>query len=137
MESILVSEYMDRNPHAIHFQASVTEAVNSLLAEKITGAPVVDDDNRLVGFVSEQDCIKELLNDTFYAADSPSVSAVMSSQVKTVSPTTSVFEIAEAMAKQPPKNYPVVENGKLIGLLSRRLILKALVETNMAGQVHA
>ena len=137
MESILVRDYMDRDPHAIRQNSSVEDAVSVLLKHHITGAPVVDQDNNLVGFVSEQDCIQELLNDSFYASDSPSVGAVMNKSVKTVSPDHSIIEIAEAMAKQPPKNYPVVENGKLVGLLSRRLILKALLETNMAGHVHA
>ncbi len=137
MESILVKDHMDRDPHAIQQNTSVEEAVEMLLKHKITGAPVVDDRNHLVGFLSEQDCIQELLNDSFYASDSPWVSSVMNKTVKTVSPENSIIEIAEAMAKQPPKNYPVVEDGKLVGLLSRRLILKALLETNMAGHVHA
>ena len=137
MDSILVKDYMDPNPHAILSNASVAEAVSVLLDANISGAPVVDSANHLVGFVSEQDCIKELLNDTFYASDSPSVVSVMTSNVTTVGPGASILEIAENMAKHAPRNYPVVESGKLIGLLSRRHILKGLVDTNKAGHAHA
>ena len=137
MESILVKDYMDRNPHAILNNASVEEAVAVLLDANISGAPVVDGENHLVGFVSEQDCIKELLNDTFYASDSPSVVSVMMRNVITVDPESSILEIAETMSRDRPKNYPVVDGGKLVGLLSRSLILKGLVETNKAGHVHA
>ena len=137
MHSILVRDYMDVNPHAIFVESSVEQAVLILLREKISGAPVIDHQKRLVGFVSEQDCIKEQLNDSFYANDSPSVAWVMQKDVKTVSLNTSILEVAETMAKRPPKNYPVVEGGKLVGLISRRLILSALLESNRAGYAHA
>lgn len=128
MQSILIKDFMDSNPHAINQETSISEAVKMLVAQKITGAPVIDDNKHLVGFVSEQDCIKEMLNDAFYHNESPSVKNVMSTDVKTVTPGTSLLQVAEAMAKSPPKNYPVVEGSKLVGLISRRLILKALSE---------
>ncbi|VUD56593.1 Inosine-5'-monophosphate dehydrogenase [Thalassocella blandensis] len=137
MHSILVKDYMDRNPHAILISASVRDVVAFLMKEKVMGAPVIDAENNLVGFVSEQDCIKQMLNDAFYCEDSQSVSAVMTTKVSTVSPETSIVEVAEAMSKGPPKNYPVVAEGKLVGLMSRRLILQALLETNEDCFIHA
>ncbi len=136
MHSILVEDYMDSDPHAILHTATVRDVVASLMKEQIPGAPVVDEQKNLVGFVSEQDCIQEMLNDTFYCEESPSVTAVMTPNVKTVAPDTSIVEIAEQMAKSPPKNYPVCSGGKLIGLISRRLILKALLETNEDCYIH-
>lgn len=121
---------MIQNPHAINQSLAVRSAVNVLMKEQIPGAPVVDDANVLVGFVSEQDCIREMLNDAFYCDESPSVTTVMSKDVMTASPETSILELAESMSKNLPKNYPVVENGKLVGLISRRLILRALIENN-------
>lgn len=136
MHSILVEDYMDSDPHAILHTATVRDVVASLMKAQIPGAPVIDEDKNLVGFVSEQDCIQEMLNDTFYCEESPSVTAVMTTNVKTVAPDTSIVEIAEQMAKSPPKNYPVCSGGKLIGLISRRLILKALLETNEDCYIH-
>ncbi|WNO11010.1 CBS domain-containing protein [Teredinibacter sp. KSP-S5-2] len=128
MQSILIKDFMDSNPHAIHQDTSISEAVKMLVTQQITGAPVIDDNKHLVGFVSEQDCIKEMLNDAFYHNESPSVKNVMSTNVKTVTPGTSLLHVAETMAKSPPKNYPVVEESKLVGVISRRLVLKALCE---------
>lgn len=130
MRSILIKDFMDRNPHAINHNTPVRNVVVMLVKEQISGAPVVDEENNLVGFVSEQDCMQEILNDSFYCDESPSVRTVMSQSVATVSPEASIVEIAESMGKNTPKNYPVEENGKLIGLISRRLILKALIESN-------
>lgn len=136
MHSILVKDYMDPNPHAIHISKTVIDVVKLLINENILGAPVVNDENHLVGFVSEQDCMIEMLNDTFYCEESPPISAVMSRDILTVSPETSILEMAETMSKRPPKNYPVVDNGRLIGILSRRRVLKALLETNEDCYIH-
>lgn len=136
MHSILVKDFMDRDPHAIANTATVRDAVFILMTAQISGAPVIDVEKNLVGFVSEQDCIEKMLNDTFYCEESPSVTEVMNTDIKSVSPETSIVELAERMAKAPPKNYPVCENGKLVGLISRRLILKALLENNEDCYIH-
>lgn len=126
MTSILVRDYMQANVQAIKADASVREVVEHLLKWNITGAPVVDGTMRLIGFVSEQDCIKEMLNSAFYAEDSASVTSIMRRDVLSVTPDTSILEIAETMLGNKPKNYPVVEHGKLVGLINRRHILQAL-----------
>ncbi len=137
MHSILVEDYMDRDPHAILQTATVRDAIGVLMKAQIPGAPVIDEEKHLVGFISEQDCIKVMLNDTFYCEESPSVTAVMSKTVKTVAPDSSIVEIAEQMAKSPPKNYPVCSGGKLVGLISRRLILKALLDNSEDCYIHS
>lgn len=126
MTSILVKDYMQANVQAIKAEASVREVVEHLLKWSITGAPVVDDTMRLIGFVSEQDCIKEMLNSAFYAENSALVTSIMRRDVLGVTPDTSILEIAETMLGNKPKNYPVVEHGKLVGLINRRHILQAL-----------
>jgi CBS domain-containing protein len=136
MQSILVKDFMDHNPHAIHQHTPVRTAVQSLVAAGIIGAPVIDDANHVVGFVSEQDCIKEMLNDAFFCDESQPVAAVMNRKVLTVSPETSIFEVAELMAKSPPKNYPVVKHGRLVGIISRSRVLAALLETSEDCYLH-
>lgn len=136
MSSILVRDFMDPNPHAIHHTTPIRTAVEAMVAAKIIGAPIIDDASHVVGFVSEQDCIKELLNDTFFCEDSMPVSSVMKRQVQTVSPDTSIFEVAEKMVSAPPKNYPVVQNGRLVGLISRSRVLEALLVTSEDCYLH-
>lgn len=136
MQSILVKDFMDHNPHAIHQNTPVRTAVESLIAAGIIGAPVIDDSSHVVGFVSEQDCMKEMLNDAFFCDESQPVAAVMNRRVLTVTPDTSIFEVAERMAKSPPKNYPVVKQGRLVGLISRSRVLAALLETSEDCYLH-
>lgn len=130
MNSILVKDYMDHNPHAIHHYTSVSDVVRCLIKANIVGAPVIDDANHVVGFVTEHDCLKDMLNDAFYCDDSHSVSSVMNHQVVAVTPDTSIVEIAEKMANRSHKHFPVILHGKLVGLISRTRILEALVQTS-------
>lgn len=130
MLSILVKDYMQSNAQAIPADASVRDVVEHLLKWSVTGAPVVDQQRRVIGFVSEQDCIKDMLNSAFYAEDSDSVMRIMRRDVLSVTPDTSILEIAETMLGNKPKNYPVVEHGKLVGLINRRQILQALRDNN-------
>ena len=129
MQSLLVKHFMDANPHAIHYSTPIRKAVESMVSDRIVGAPVVDDSKHVIGFVSEQDCLKEMLNETFYCDDSLPVSSVMNKEVLTVSPDATIFELAEKMAEFTPKYYPVVQQDKLVGLISRSRILAALLKT--------
>lgn len=126
MSSILIKDYMQANVQAIKVDASVREVVEHLLKWNITGAPVVDASMAVIGFVSEQDCMKEMLNSAFYSENSTQVTNIMRRDVLSVTPDTSILEIAETMLGNKPKNYPVVEHGKLVGLINRRHILEAL-----------
>jgi len=132
MSSILVKDYMQSNAPAILADASVSEVVEYLLKWGLASAPVVDQQRNLIGFVSEQDCIKDLLNSAFYAEDCCSVTRIMRRDVLCVTPDTSILELAETMLGNKPKSYPVVEQGKLVGLINRRQILQALYDNNEA-----
>ncbi len=130
MHSILVKDYMDHNPHAIPDSANVKDAVELMVRDRVIGAPVIDHNKYLVGYVSEQDCMKDMLNNTFFCEEPPQVTAVMSRDVLTVTPDTSIVEIAQSMLDRRPKNYPVVLEGKLVGIISRSHILRALLEND-------
>ena len=132
MHSILVKDFMDFNPHALSEQASVRDAVMFLCKEKIAGAPVVNLEGIVVGYVSEKDCLTQILNDSFFCGESPSVTSVMTTAVRSVTPETSILDIAQIMAVTAPRNYPVIENNRLVGTITRSCVLAALVKLNEA-----
>jgi CBS domain-containing protein len=133
MNSILVTDYMDHNPHAIFTSTSIKEAVTMMLKEGVIGAPVIDEKRQLIGYLSEQDCVKDMLNDAFYSEEPGPVSSVMQTEVVSVTPETSIVEIAQIIMTNRPKNYPVVTDGKLVGLISRSDVLRALLEHEEHG----
>ncbi len=131
MASILVKDYMQTCSQAVPSSLSVREVIEHLLSQQLTGVAVINDACEVVGFVSEQDCIKEMLNSAFYAEESSPVTKIMSRVVLTVSPETSVLEVAEIMTQHKPKNYPVVSaSGQLVGLINRKHVLEALLKND-------
>lgn len=130
MHSILVADFMNHQPHTVNETDNVRGAVELLLKHKIIGVPVIDSNKKLVGYLSEQDCIEEMLNDAFYCEEPGSVSKVMQRDVLSVTPNTTVVELAQTIIKNRPKNYPVIEDGKLVGLISRTEVLQALIDND-------
>jgi DeoR family transcriptional regulator, catabolite repression regulator len=130
MHSILVKDYMDHNAHAILSDTNIKDAVEYMLSDGVIGLPVIDTQEHVVGYVSEQDCIKEMLNDAFYCEEPANITTVMKTDVVSVAPDTSIVEIAQSMLERRPKNYPVISEGKLVGIISRSHILKALLEND-------
>ena len=130
MHSIFVADFMNHQPQVVKNTTNVREAVELLLNKNIIGVPVIDDNNNLVGYLSEQDCIEEMLNDAFHCEEPGTVSKVMQKNVMSVKPSTSIVELAQTIIKNKPKNYPVIDDGKLVGLISRTDVLKALVDND-------
>ena len=128
MSSYTVREVMQPASAVIVSGQSLVDVVGVLVDEKTTGLPVVDADRRVIGFVSEQDCIQSLLASSYYCEGNPVVDSVMHGDPLTVKPTDSVLDLAKSMGRDKPKVYPVVEDGRLVGLITRNDILKALRE---------
>ena len=129
MHSILVKDYMSSKITAVAEQSSLTEAVDLFCNEHLQGIAVINENKQVVGFISEQDCIKELLNDSYYYQEPPTVASTMQKSVVSVTPNTSIIEIAEMILASKARRFPVIENDKLVGMISRTDILKAIVES--------
>jgi CBS domain-containing protein len=125
---------------------TVKEVAKLFLEKKISATPVIDDQARLVGIVSEGDLLHRveagterhrswwlqgLLGDDVLAADyikahARNVSDVMTKHVVTVSPQTPLHEIADLMEKNAIKRVPVLENSQLVGIVSRANLIQAV-----------
>lgn len=127
MQEMTVRALMAKHPMAIKTGTELTEVVDALLQHKFTGLPVVDSQNKVVGFVSEQDCLRRLLISSYHCEGSLVVEEFMHDQPLTVSEEDSAVNVAELMVTQKPKIYPVVNaQGVLTGLLTREQVLRAL-----------
>ncbi|MCK0154684.1 CBS domain-containing protein [Alcanivorax sp. S6407] len=133
MSDLTVGALMGKHPTAITLGTELTEVVDKLLQHKATGLPVVDANHRVVGFVSEQDCLRKLLVSSYHCEGSLVVDEFMHASPLTVAETDSVVNVAELMVNQKPKIYPVVDAQKrLVGLLSRHQVLRALKDSRRA-----
>ena len=122
-----VKQYMATNLITYHPEQSIYEVIDSMLKNKISGGPVVNDQNELVGIISEQDCLKELIDTSYHnlLLSEAKVKNYMTSNVHTIDGNMDVLEAANEFLQRNYRRFPVMENGKLIGQISRRDILKA------------
>ncbi len=87
----------------------------------------MDSAHKVIGFLSEQDCIKKMLEATYQNESHSMVSDVMTKNPLCVRPDESVLLVAERMTSEKPKLYPVVDDdGRLLGVLSRANVLRAI-----------
>ena len=122
---MIARDIMTRKVATIHPEASVQEAAQLLDQKRISGAPVVDSDGKIIGIVTEADIISKVDREGLCVAD------IMSHDVIAVDEETPVGEIAALLTERKIKRVPVVENGKLVGIVSRADIVHAVAEGHL------
>lgn len=108
---------------------TIREAIDVLLKYRISGAPVLAGEGRLVGMLSAADCMRDLATCQFYGDGDPcsrSVEELMSRQLITIAPETDIYSIADRFLTDSLRRLPVVEDGQLRGQVSRRDVLRAM-----------
>ncbi len=117
---------MARKVVTFHLNDNVVTALGDLLDRKISGAPVVDDEGALVGILSEVDLMEVIVQDSYYDEAQGIVADYMRTPVDTIEPDMDIYSLAERFLKEHRRRYPVVKNGKLVGQISRRDVLRAV-----------
>ena len=111
-------------------ETSIFEAIRKLIDRKISGAPVVDADGRMVGMLSEMDCLSVLASDEFHADDHTGavVSDYMSTKFETLGPDCDIYMLADYFRTRLLRRFPIVEDERLLGQVSRRDVLRGIEE---------
>lgn len=128
MKSVKTADYMAT--HLVTFKPddSVFMAMDVFLDRGISGAPVVDDAGRLVGMLSEYDVIQVVMQGSYHDEAMGVVSDFMHGPVDTVPADLDIYSLAERFTKEHRHRYPVVHEGRLVGQISRRDVLRAVRE---------
>ncbi|MGY4109120.1 CBS domain-containing protein [Aeromonas encheleia] len=121
-----VRDHMQRLTHSLSPQLGLSEALDRLHQAGLSGLPVLDERQQLIGFLSEQDCIPSLLTGSYHCDSRTRVEDLMSHTPLSVAPDDSILDLARQMTGSKPKIYPVLQQGKVIGIISRPLVLQAL-----------
>lgn len=126
MSSIpVVRDVMAKGLVTLRPEMDIYDAIDVLLKNKISGAPVISADGSLVGVLSEKDCLRVFASGAFFQLGGGVVEQFMSREVMTVDPDDDVFKVAGIFLQHSFRRLPVVEDGKLLGQVSRRDILTA------------
>ena len=107
----------------------ISKAIRLLLKHRISGGPVVDGQGHLVGMLSELDCLRVLSAGEFYSDDHREeghVGDYMNADFRTVEPGVDLYTLAQTFQTHAIRRLPVVEDGTLLGQVSRRDVLRAM-----------
>jgi len=119
---MIASDIMTHKVATIRPEASAQEAAQLLDEKRISGAPVVDAESKIIGIITEADIISKVNRDGLCVAD------IMSHDVIAISEETPVSEIAALLTERKIKRVPVVCDGKLVGIVSRADIVHAVAQ---------
>lgn len=120
---IMSTRFLKLNP-----ELDVYDAVDLLLNNRVANAPVVDSAGNLVGFLSEKDCMRCLLDEVYDSNPSIAVEQAMTRDVRVITEETDVLAVADIFLQTPYRRLPVVRGRQLIGLISRRDFISALAK---------
>lgn len=123
-----VRDYMATDLVLLRPDMEILHAMEVLLEERISGAPVVGSTGALMGVLSKKDCLRAALSAAYYQEWGSPVSGYMSNKVETLDADMDLVTAAERFLASSFRRFPVLEEGRLVGQISRADVLRALVE---------
>lgn len=123
-----IADYMTRDLILLGPGMEILHAMKTLLEHRISGAPVVDADGRLVGVLSKKDCLRAALQGAYHQEWGGQVATCMSKNPETLDADLDLVAAAEYFLSSEYRRFPVLRDGKLVGQISRADLLRALLE---------
>lgn len=131
LEAPSVTKYMTRELITFKADTKISEVIDSLLSNRITGAPVLNEKNEVIGLIDDKDCLNVLFGGAYYnhPVGHNTVESYMSNVMRSISVHDDIMDVAEIFIHTPYKRLLVMDDeGKLVGQISRRDILRAIKE---------
>ena len=127
--TVLVKDIMTTNLVLFTVEQSIHEVMNAFIKNKISGGPVVDDRGKLIGVISEADCMKEVSDSRYFNMPilDKSVGHFMTKEVETLPASMTLFDAASRFHETSRRRFPVLDNNKLVGQISRKDIVIAAI----------
>ncbi len=121
-----VSDCMTKSLITINENADIGEAIRTLLKYKISGMPVVDDNENMTGILSEKDCLRPFVDSKYHEMPQRVVKDVMSKDVVAIQIDDDILKVTSLFVNRRFRRLPVMSGGKLVGQVSRRDVLRAI-----------
>lgn len=127
---VTVEDYMTRRLITFRPDQTMDQVLDLLLAKNISGGPVIDENNNLIGIISEGDCLKEVVKGKYNNVPTLSgyVRDHMATDVKSVSPDLNIFELAQMFLNMRLRRFPVMKDGRLLGQISQKDVMRAMIK---------
>jgi len=127
VNSITIQDYMSTQVITFKPEENIITALRRLVQKGHSGGPVVDNEGKLVGIISEIDCLKEALMDGYYQQVGDRVADHMTTELDYVKQTDDIIKCADYFYKGR-RRLPVLDNDKLVGLITRKDFARALID---------
>ena len=124
--SQFVHDVMTTSFVSVSPDADIASAMHLMVEHDISGLLVVDDAGALTGILTERDCIAAASAAAYYQEWGGPVAKFMTAPVETVAPDDKIIDLVTRMADSRYRRFPVVENGSIVGVISRRDVLGAI-----------
>ncbi len=128
INQVPVSDFMTSKLTTFHPEQTIDDVVAILIEKKLSGGPVIDDSGKLVGIISEGDCLKEIVKGKY--TNTPTLIGLvkdhMATNVITIEPDLSVLDAAKKFLENRVRRFPVLKDGKVIGQISQRDVMRAV-----------
>ena len=128
LRSVFVKDHMSKNVVTLDPEMEILQAVQELIRHDISGAPVLDRHGRLVGVLTERDCMRVAMEGSYHGSPAGPVKDFMSGNPQWIGPEQSILTLADLFINGRFHRYPVVDNGRLVGVISRRDVMRAMAE---------
>lgn len=127
LHSVDISDYMNRRPAKVYADDGLFDAIDIITDNHVSGVCVVDRNELLVGVLSEMDCLRAVVAATYnHSADVGRVRDYMTPEVISCALHDNLVDIASDMIAKGHRRRPVLENGRLIGQISCRQVLRVV-----------
>ncbi|MEM9545816.1 MAG: CBS domain-containing protein [Bacteroidota bacterium] len=126
-----VEEYMTKDLITFKEDTDINVVIKSLLDNRISGAPVLNDEGKVVGLIDDKDCLNVLFGNVYNRVPTTkeTVSNYMSNVMRTISVDQNILDVAMIFVSSPFKRLMIMDNNnKLVGQISRRDVLRAIKE---------
>ena len=120
-------DYMTSKVITFKADQGIREVIETIIKRKISGAPVINNNGEIIGIITEKDCLRLIYDEKYHnlPPNKGNVINYMSKKVVTVDSKTRIDELANMFMNSNFRRYPVLKDGKMVGIISRRDILKA------------
>jgi CBS domain-containing protein len=132
LRSVNLTDYMQRQPFKVRANDRLFDAIEVITRNRISGAVVVDAEDRLVGMLSEMDCLRAILAATYHeSADVGLVREHMTAAVISCRVNDNIVDVAVDMLSKGHRRRPVIaDDGALVGVITCRKLLDVIRSFN-------
>jgi CBS domain-containing protein len=122
----VVRDYMDVEVATVAPDMDILAAIDFLIAHHVTGAPVIDAERRVVGILTERDCLQLLAAGHAGEVAKGTVADFMTRSPVTLTPNTNIYYAAGVFLSHSFRRLPIVEDGRLVGAITRFDLVRAV-----------